>query len=347
MARALRIERAGAWYHVTARGNERRPIYRDERDRRRFCELLAEAVNRFRLEIHAYVLMDNHFHLLVQTMEPNLGAAMQWLNVSYSVWFNRRHGRVGHLLQGRYQALIVEPAQWGLNLSRYVHLNPVRVARLQLDKGARRRGKTGGLAKPDPAIVRARLALLRRYRWSSYRGYVGLGQPPGWLQTEPVLALGGQPGRQSRREAYRQYVEAAVREGLMETPWEEVQAQVALGAAAFVRQLRAGLSGNTREQPGLRQLQARPTLAEVIGRVEQLKEEKWAEFRDRYGDWGRDLVLYLGRKDCGLKLRELGQAAGGIDYVSVGAAVKRFEQRLTSDRVLAERVAQARQPTKL
>ena len=118
MAKPLRIERAGAWYHVTARGNERRDIYRDERDRRRFCELLGEAVERFRLVLHSYVLRDNHFHLLAETTEPNLGAAMQWLNVSYSVWFNLRHRRVGHLFQGRYRALIVEPAGWGLALSR-------------------------------------------------------------------------------------------------------------------------------------------------------------------------------------------------------------------------------------
>ena len=83
VARALRIERAGAWYHVTARGNERRAIYRDQRDRRHFCELLGETVVRFRLVLHAYALMENHFHLLVQTLEPNLGAAMRWLNVSY------------------------------------------------------------------------------------------------------------------------------------------------------------------------------------------------------------------------------------------------------------------------
>jgi REP element-mobilizing transposase RayT len=97
MARPLRIERPGVWYHVTARGNERRPIYRDDRDRRHFCELLGEAVGNFGLVLHAYVLMENHFHLLLETPEANLSRAMQWLNVSYSVWFNRRHDRVGHL----------------------------------------------------------------------------------------------------------------------------------------------------------------------------------------------------------------------------------------------------------
>ena len=133
-----------------------------------------------------------------------------------------------------------------------------------------------------------------------------------------------------------------MREGLAETPWAQVTAQVALGAATFVRQLREGLAGNAREPAGRRQLADRPTLAEVIARVERLQGEKWAVFRDRYGDWGRDLVLYLGRKDCGLKLQELGEAVGGIDDVSVGSAVGRFAQRLAKDPSLAARLGEAR-----
>src|SRR5208283_2431525 len=114
VARPLRIERPGGWYHVTARGNERRAIFRDDRDRQHFCDLMAEAVETFGWRLHAYVLMDNHFHLLVERPEPNLGRGMQWLNVSHSVWFNRRHGRSGHLFQGRYKAIIVEAQEWGL-----------------------------------------------------------------------------------------------------------------------------------------------------------------------------------------------------------------------------------------
>ena len=107
MARSLRIERPGAWYHVRARGNERRNIVRDDRDRQHWCELFAELAIRFRIVIHSYVLMDNHYHLLLETPLANLSRAMQWLNVSYTVWFNRRHGRVGHLFQGRYKAILV------------------------------------------------------------------------------------------------------------------------------------------------------------------------------------------------------------------------------------------------
>src|SRR5665213_1273200 len=117
MARPPRMERPGAWHHVTARGNERKAIYRDDRDREHFCELLGEAVAVFGWGVHAYVLMENHYHVLVETPEPNLSRGMHWLNVSYSVWFNRRRQRAGHLLQGRFKSIVVDPAAWALELS--------------------------------------------------------------------------------------------------------------------------------------------------------------------------------------------------------------------------------------
>ena len=127
MSRPLRIDRAGGCYHVTARGNERRDIFRDEVDRLKFLELLGEQSERYGLRPWCYMLMDNHFHLGLETTEPNLSRAMQWLNVSYRVWFNRRHHRSGHLLQGRFKAVLVDFEGWGLELTRYVHLNPVRM----------------------------------------------------------------------------------------------------------------------------------------------------------------------------------------------------------------------------
>jgi hypothetical protein len=267
---------------------------------------------------------------------------MQWLNVSYSVWFNRRHGRVGHLFQGRYKAIVVDRLGWGLELSRYVHLNPVRVSELALGKGARQRSGAGAAGAPKPVLVRERIHRLRRYRWSSYRVYVGLAKPVSWLWCEEVLGfIGGRPGKH-QREAYREHVESAVREGMAESPWERLSAQVVLGGAEFVRQVGKGLRGDAREQTGLRGLARRPQLSEIIRVVEQLKAEKWERFRDRYGDWGRDLALYLGRKAGGLKLKELGQVAGGIDYVSVSAAVNRFEKRLAQDAALARALIRSR-----
>ena len=180
MARPSRIERAGGWYHVTARGNERREIYRDERDRRHFVELVEEMVGRFRLRVHAYVLMNNHYHLMVELGEANLSRAFQWLNVSYSVWFNRRHERSGHLFQGRFKSVVICRDSWGLELSRYLHLNPVRVQALGLGKVNRGRSRQGVNDAPTSEIVRQRKELLRGYRWSSYRAYIGLEREREW-----------------------------------------------------------------------------------------------------------------------------------------------------------------------
>src|ERR1051325_3780267 len=108
MARPLRIVCPGAWYHVTARGNERRDIFRDDKDRFHFIETLARAVERFDIRLYAYVLMDNHYHRLIETPRANISQTIQWLNVSYSVWFNRRHSRSGHLFQGRFKSVVVE-----------------------------------------------------------------------------------------------------------------------------------------------------------------------------------------------------------------------------------------------
>ncbi len=332
MARPLRIQRIGAWHHLTARGNERRPVFRDDRDRHHFRDLLAEWVERFRVRLHGFVLMENHYHLIVELTELNLSRAGQWLNGSYSMWFNRRHGRCGHLFQGRFKAVIVNPQEWGLELSRYVHLNPVRIAGMGLSKADRAAAAVGVSAKPSPQVVSERMARLRAYRWSSYQAYVGLCRAPDWLTCDEVLKLGGGPAG-GRKRRYREYVESAVREGLAKSPWEELKEQVVLGGAEFLETVRASVKGDAREQRGASRLgSARPQLADVIARVEKVRGEKWTEFRDRYGDSGRDLVLYLGRWECGLRLNELAQAAGMDGYKAVAAAIRRYGSRLKADK---------------
>ena len=340
MARPLRIEIAGNWYHVTARGNERKSIFRDDRDRQHCLELIGEMVSRFRVRLHCYVLMDNHYHLVLELMEANLSRAVQWLNVSYSVWFNQRHDRTGHLFQGRFKSVTVERDAWALSLSRYVHLNPVRIQELGLSKGDRQSQRMGLSPAVDAAEVRRRVGILRRYRWSSYRAYVGLGRVPEWLESQTVLGLGGGvKGKQRRR--YRAYVEAAVREGLAESPWESVLEQAVLGGGEFVAQLRQAIRGDRQEQRGARRLLAeRPPLAAVIAAVERVKGRKWADFVDEYGDLGRDLALYLGRMVCGLKLRELAKAVGLPNYGVVATNVKRYEMRLARDRAETARMKQ-------
>ena len=335
MARPLRVDIRNGWYHVTARGNERRAVFRDDQDRRRFLELLEEWVERFGLRLHAYVLMDNHYHLLVQTPQANLSQAMQWLQVSYTVGFNRRHRRVGHLFQGRFQAVVLEPPA-GVEVSRYVHLNPVRIGRLRLGKPERQRARAGLGEPANPTLAVERVRRLRAYRWSSYRSYAGLSRGPAWLtQAEVLKLLGGSAGDGRRRQAYRQFVEEAVRDGLPPSPWERLRGGVLLGSAEFARQLRSGLRGSEKEQPALRRLRRQASFDQVVTIVERMKGEKWEAFRDRYADWGRDLALYLGRKRCGMRLRELAEVAGGLDYGSASGAVRRFEQHLSRDKKLA------------
>jgi REP element-mobilizing transposase RayT len=338
MARPVRLEVAGGWYHLTARGNERKAIYWDTRDRWRFLELLEQWGKRFDLRLHAYVLLDNHYHLLVETAQPNLSRAMQWLGVSYTVWFNRRHGRVGHLFQGRYQAVLVEAGGAAWEVSRYVHLNPVRIAALGQGKRAQQLA-AAGMDQVRPDQVREALARLYRYRWSSYRAYVGLVRAPPWLTVAELLRQSGEGNWRVRRQAYRRGVEELIRQGVEPRPWESLTAGLLLGSREFVQGIKGSARGNPREQPSLRQLRSRPGWADVVAAVEVRKGEPWGLFRDRHGDWGRDLALYLGRRRGGLRLRELAEQVG-LDYSSVQVAVRRFALRLTRDAALRKIVRQ-------
>jgi putative transposase len=228
--------------------------------------------------------------------------------------------------------ILVEAESAAWELSRYVHLNPVRVRALGLDKRAQQRAREGLVEKPAPRVVRERLRQLRSYRWSSYAAYAGRVPAPGWLTVRRVLELLEGGSRAERAKAYRRFVEEPLREGLLESPWERLEAGVLLGGAEFVRRWRGRVSGDEREQPQLKRLRVGPGLAEVVRVVEAIKGEKWEAFRDRYGDWGRDLALYVARRHCGMRLRALAQAAGGLDYGSTAVTIQRFNKRLAHDR---------------
>ncbi len=275
--------------------------------------------------------MDNHYHLLVETLEANLSRAMQWLGVSYSVWFNRRHKRVGHLFQGRFKAFIVEKdADWQ-EVARYVHLNPVRVAALELDKGRRAALRAGLAIEAKPEMVAQRLHLLRDFRWSSYRGYAGYVSALAWVCQEPVGWLCGGKTEAERREALRQFTEQAVRQGVVERPWDRLVAGIVLGTEAFAKRLQQGLRGNRREQAQLKALRQGVSWARIVESVERSKGESWGQFSLRHGDWGRDAVLWLGRRLGRFTLTELGKLAGGMDYATVGQAVSRFGKKLEKE----------------
>jgi REP element-mobilizing transposase RayT len=198
MARQLRVEFPGAIYHVTCRmlGDGRMArsrLFRDEKDRQRFVVRLAERVEQYNIRLYLFVLMTNHVHLVFETPQANCGRFLHSLSTAYTVYYNRRHRRHGHLLDGRYKAKLVDGEEYLLALSRYVHLNPVKV---------------GALAK---APLGQRLAALRAHAWSSYPGYIGMGQAWPFVTTGPVLAQAGGTPRQWA-ERYRTFVETGLTE---------------------------------------------------------------------------------------------------------------------------------------
>ena len=339
MARPLRMDVAEGWYHVTARGLERRQIYGDVKDHAHFDELLEATVERFRLRVHAYVQMSNHYHLIVQTPEANLSGAMQWLNVSYVAWFNRRHDRVGPLMQGRFKSLLVEDAGWAYELSLYVHLNPVMRRSLGLDKRGKR-AEAQGLRAPSREAVSRRLACLRAYRWSSYRAYAGYAQTPAWLTTRELL-------RRAAREPERRVLQyrAAVRErltrGAEPARAEQLRDAFALGSEAFRERVRklAKRGREVVEPPGLRRRLAWVDLLRIVADV---VGEGADGYLRRRGAPGKALLLWAARRYGGLTLRATGAAAGGMDYTAVAMAVIRLEQRAREDGALRSLMQQVK-----
>ncbi len=328
MARALRIEVAGGRYHLTSRGNERRSIYRDDQDRMHFLELLKQLPELFGCVVHAYVLMDNHYHLLLETPEPNLSRVGQWLNLSYGVWFNRRHQRVGHLFQGRFKSHLIEDDLGVREVARYLHLNPVRVGRFGLSKSDQARQRSAAAIQTAEKLIQERLQLLREYPWSSYPAYVGTANAASWLTTEVLGGLYDGLSTRKRMEALRRHVEGPIREGVVESPWDRLIGGSVLGSEEYVNQLRRQLKGNRREQPGVKALERKIRWDQIVKSVEAVKGESWERFRDRHGDWGRDAALYLGRHMGRMKLGELATAVGGLDYAVVGTAVSRMKKRM-------------------
>ena len=329
MARAPRIQIPGAWYHVTARGNERRAIFRAEGDYAHMILILEEVIARFGLRLHGYVLMENHYHLILETPEGNLSRAMQWLNVSYSTWFNRRHRRIGHLFQGRFKAIIADPQEWGLILSQYVHLNPLRTRKHAMSKPQRQELSTGKHKGAAALEVSQRLLFLNAYRWSSYRAFAGYEPEPAWLETKATGSLiEGDPRRW--RSKYRALVEAGAQEGAA-SPWPALEAQTVLGGQAMLEEVRTQIKEGRREMVGKRSLRLRRTFEQAVAIVEEYCRRPWAEFKERRGDPGREMVLWLARRHTGMTLAQLGERAGGADYAAVAMALKRFELKIENE----------------
>ncbi len=334
MARPLRIDVEGGWYHITARGIERRAIFCGKSYYCHFIELLEEMSTRSAVEVHAYCLLSNHYHLIIRTPHANASQAIQWLNVSHSAWFNARQGRVGHLFQGRFKSSLIDGnGSWLRLSSEYLHLNPVRTKAMGLGKRDNKI-ESRGLREPSSQQIKQRLEKLRKYQWSSYGAYAGYAPKPKWLYTGTILKRSGD------RKKYRRGVQRHLAQGADAGEFECLGGRVAIGTRTFVEEAKTLIGEATKEQPDRTFLVRRETIERIIKVVEKEKKEKWEAFRNRHGDWGRDLVLYLARKRSGLTLREIGGKIGGVDYKTIGKAVQRLTQRLKNDkrlRVIAQR----------
>jgi REP element-mobilizing transposase RayT len=206
MSRPLRLEFPGALWHATSRGVEQRTIFLDDADREYFLRVLEKVIDRYRWQLHAYVLMSNHYHLLLTTPEPTLSRGMQQLGGEYAEHFNEVHTRVGHLFQGRFKSHLVDSETYLLEVSRYIVLNPVRAGMVE----------TAG-----------------DWRWSSYAATAGLRLPQRWLVVEAILDRLHPQNRSTAAEWYRDFVAAGVSQS--SSPWEKLVAQAFLGSEKFLR----------------------------------------------------------------------------------------------------------------
>ena len=237
MARPLRVEFPGAIYHITSRGNAQLPIVEDDEDRQRLLSILQGVVSRFNWLCHAYCLMLNHYHLLVETVEGNLSVGMRHLNGVYAQSFNRRHNRVGHIFQGRYKSILVERESYLLELCRYVVLNPIRA---------------GAVREPES------------YPWSSYRATVGLEKPPSFLTVDWILGQFGGERHQAQKQC-RQFISAGIEET---SPWQKLKTQCILGGREFIEKVSPWLKDKSEfgEIPKRERFAFRPTLTDLLNK---------------------------------------------------------------------------------
>jgi len=305
LARPLRIEYEGAFCHVTARGNERKRIFFGKSDYDKFKEYLLEAHDKYGYRLHSYVLMTTHYHLLIETPDGNMSKVVHYINGSYANYINRKRNRSGHLLQGRYKGILVDRDAYLLELSRYLHLNPVR-ARI--------------VEKPED------------YRQSSYLNYVK-GKKDVMVTTELLLGMVSGDGRIARK-AYREYVEAGMAEGV-QNPFADVYGGVILGSRGFIKQALGKVKEAALDQAEIAQRRELHKL-----RSEDVIDALCSHFRvpaHSLGEWGtelRDMAIYLLKRHTFLMNRQIGELFQGLTYSGVSKANRRFSLRMSEDRGL-------------
>ncbi|TFH49367.1 MAG: hypothetical protein E4G89_04915 [Methanothrix sp.] len=313
MARPLRIQYPGAVYHITNRGNERKAIFRDDVDRKRFLEILAQSVDIYHVVIHSFVLMSNHYHFLAETPLGNLAEFMRHFNITYTSYFNRRHKRAGHLFQGRYKSVLVDKESYLSSVSKYIHLNPVKVR--------------GLLSKPSEEKLRYLFA----YQWSSLPGFVNIKKRSKWIEYGVVLQEHGGDKAAGRKE-YRKQIEAGMTKGIPIK--EKIVGQSILGGARFVAWVKETFleSNKDREQPSIGIVHSYLAKEKILEQIAAATQKTLDEVINRKGETRQiamDLLYRLG----GMKNKEIGEMLG-VDYSTVSLGRKRLKEKREKDKRL-------------
>lgn len=308
MARPLRLEFAGALWHVTSRGNERKKIFRDDADRELFLTILEETVVRFGWRLLAWVLMPNHYHLAVETPEPTLSRGMHWLNGRYAQAFNRRYHRTGHLFQGRFHGVLVEGETYRLEVLRYIVLNPVRA---------------GMVSVPE------------RYKWTSFAATAGIKPAPPWLAAPDVWRWFA-PDQQLAQRFYRTFVADGIR---APSPFDQRTGQIFLGSRTWILEIQKRIDEAPRsvEHPRAQLRIVRPTLDDVF----QAVDTTVADANESRG-CARKVGAFLAAEDALALQSEIATALGIRSRGRVSSLVSACRASLSHDPPLAKLVETCR-----
>ncbi len=310
MSRALRIEYEGAFYHVTARGNEQKRIFFTKRDYEKFREYLKHAQDKFGYKLHCYALMTNHYHLMIETPQGNLKKVMHFINSSYTNYINIKRKRCGHLLQGRYKAIVVERDSYLMELSRYIHLNPVRAKMVQ---------------KPE------------EYPYSSFKSYMSKNDDD-FIERELILAMMSSDKNRARKE-YLKYVAVGIDQNVA-CPLDRAYAGLILGGTAFVKEVLNKIRQEDLEMEGItarRALQGiengEGVLDDICTALAMEKDDITQTKTTRH----RDLAIYAMKQSTDLSNKEIGKVLGGISSEVVSKANQRYMKKLKKDKNLNSR----------
>ena len=308
MARPLRIEFPGAYYHVFSRGIEKREIFRGDKDRNKFLSLLKVAYERFGVVFHCYCLMNNHYHLFLHTPSGNLSRIMHYINATYSGYFNHVHKRNGHLLEGRYKAILVEPDHYAIELSRYIHLNPLNA---------------GSVKTPED------------YRWSSYHWYLESTGKPVWLDIGLILSYFSTDYYRGA-ERYRAFIQEKTGKEL-ENPSIHAEGSLILGSRRFINEMiEENLHGalKSRDLPSIRALKKNRSMEEIVKLIEEASGTN-----DKL--LCRKIVMYLCHRFSDLCSKDIGEYYG-VSESAVSQASLRFKREVEQDndlRLLTDKIS--------